>query len=201
MPGQVQMGVQVCIDRGTIVAATENGSSGAYVFTGSGATWTQQAKLVSPTGGSWMSVALQGDTIAQSDPASNVIYLYDRTGTTWNRTATIAIPATGNDAFGDQLALSGTLLSATADGPFYVFSHTAAGWVLAQSFSGGGIAGTLALVNQGKTFALANPFASAQGYSNPGIVQAFYTPPPPPPRSGWPHHEVRPVRARAIPAP
>jgi len=76
-PGQVQMGVQVKIDRDTIVASTQNGSFGAaygaYVFTRSGATWTQQARLVSPTGGWWMGVAVVGDTIALSHPPNNRI--------------------------------------------------------------------------------------------------------------------------------
>jgi regulation of enolase protein 1 (concanavalin A-like superfamily) len=191
-PGQVQMGVQVRIDRGTIVAATQNGSFGAafgaYVFTGSGATWTQQAKLVSPTGGWWMSVAIDGDTIALSDPPNNRIYMFARSGTSWSITDTIPIPMTGGNYFGDQLALSGGILAASADGMFYVLSKTSSGWIDAQSFPRSGDAfGSLDLTRHGKTFVLSNPYDNTQAYAN-GIVEVFTVPPPPPPGSGW--HDV-----------
>lgn len=193
-PGNVEMGTQVRIDGGTIVATTQNGSFGAaygaYVFTGSGATWTQQARLVSPTGGWWMSVAIDGDTVALSDPANNRINLFARSGTNWNLTDTIPIPATGNNYFGDQLALSGGFLAASADGIFYVLTKTSSGWIAAQSFTRpGNEFGALDLTRRGKTFVLSNPYDNTQAAAN-GLVEVYTVPSPPPPGGGWQDDDV-----------
>jgi len=149
-PGPVQMGVAVKIDHDTIVAGTQNSATaggatyGALVFTRSGPTWTQQARLVSPSDGWWMSLAIDGDTIAVSDPLNNRIYLWARTGTSWSLTTTIPLPGAGN-YFGDQLALTGDSIAASASGPSYVLSKTASGWVVGQFFPDGGFFGTLDL--------------------------------------------------------
>ncbi len=96
-------------------------SGSAYVFTRSGTSWSQQAKLTAADGaaGDWFgySVALSGDTalIGAHFNDNNVngvdsgsAYVFVRSGTTWSQKArrTAADGAAG-DQFGGRVALSG----------------------------------------------------------------------------------------------
>src|SRR5262249_42604951 len=86
----------------------------AYVFTRSGATWTQQAKL-SPAdatleGTFGHSVAIRGDTAVVGSPLFSSVngdtgwaYVYTRAGATWTQTQRLSpsVPNTGfNNFFG-----------------------------------------------------------------------------------------------------
>ena len=113
-------------------SATDSGA--VYVFTRSGATWSQQAYLkASNTGtGDWFgySVALSGDTLAvgalQEDSnatgvsttapttagsgatESGAVYVFTRSGATWSQSAYLKASNTGaGDWFGHSVALSG----------------------------------------------------------------------------------------------
>ena len=141
--------------------ANENQGS-AYVFTRSGADWTQQAKLVAADGVAdeefGRSVALSGDTALVGVPrdtlganfAQGSAYVYTRSGTTWTHQAKLAV---GNgmaiDVFGRSVALSGdtALVGVPGDdvganvdqGSAYVFTRSGTTWTQqAQLLAGDG---------------------------------------------------------------
>jgi cysteine-rich repeat protein len=108
------------------------GSGAAYVFTRSGATWSQQAYLkVSNTGaydqfgvslalsadGSTLAIGATGESSAatgidgdQTDDSANgagAVYVFTRSGATWSQQAYVKASNTGlRDAFGASVALS-----------------------------------------------------------------------------------------------
>ncbi len=110
-----------------------------YVFTRSGATWTQQAYIkASNTGVNdqfGFSVALSADTLAvgakredsnatgingnQTDNStadSGAVYVFTRSGTTWTQQAYIKASNTDlDDSFGDSVALEGDTLAVGAN--------------------------------------------------------------------------------------
>jgi hypothetical protein len=126
-------------------ANTDQGS--AYVFVRSGATWSQQAKLIASDGAAYdylgASVALSGDTAlvgahwneigANFDQGS--AYVFVRSGTTWSQQAELtAADGTTWDSFGHSVALSGdtALVGAnwddTCQGSAYAFVRSGATW-------------------------------------------------------------------------
>jgi hypothetical protein len=101
-------------------AAGVTDSGAAYVFTRSGTTWTQQAKLVASDGAAYdyfgRSVALAGDTAvvgayaADAAGATNAgaAYVFTRSGDSWTQQAKlVASDGTLNDLFGISVALAG----------------------------------------------------------------------------------------------
>ena len=100
-----------------IVGAYGNHISGgaAYVFTRSGAIWTQEDKLTcdenTNTSGFGLSVAVSGDTalVGLLGSDNNASYIFTRTGTVWSRQATLV----GSDA-GNLLDFSVALAGGTA---------------------------------------------------------------------------------------
>ena len=110
-------------------------SGAVYVFTRTGATWTQQAyiKASNTTAEDYFgwSVSLSGDTLAvgayaeasnatgvngdQTDNSavnSGAVYVFTRTGATWTQQAYIKASNTGaNDYFGSSVSLSGDMLA------------------------------------------------------------------------------------------
>jgi hypothetical protein len=129
-----------------------NGAQGsAYVFTRSGATWLQQAKLMAADGGSadifGVSVALDGDTAligaSNDDVGANAdqgsAYVFTRSGTAWAEEAKLTAADGGpNDQFGYSVALDGdtALVGASQDmvrgipfvGSAYVFTRSGTAW-------------------------------------------------------------------------
>jgi len=127
--------------------ATNSGS--AYVFTRTGLTWTQQAKLTASDGATndhfgW-SVAIQGDTaligtIGDWDTGyySGSAYVFTRSGTTWTlQQKLIASDGTAGDCFGFMVSLDGDTALIGADwdddngnnsGSAYVFTRTGTTW-------------------------------------------------------------------------
>lgn len=106
---------------------TDSGS--AYVFTRSGTTWSQQAKLVSqsPAGqeyfGAAVSMSQDGTTIAvgaySSGGGKGAVYIYTTNGTTWSHQATLIPSGISSTAtYGISVALSadGNVLVAGAQG-------------------------------------------------------------------------------------
>ncbi|MDH5376811.1 MAG: FG-GAP repeat protein [Gammaproteobacteria bacterium] len=123
-------------------AANPNDNASAagavYVFTGSGANWTQQAYLKASNAGGGdgfgQSVALSGDTLAvgasnedgdenstaanPNDNASSAgaAYLFTRSGANWSQQAYLKASNVGaDDTFGTSVALSGDTLAVGAD--------------------------------------------------------------------------------------
>ncbi|MBY0313798.1 MAG: FG-GAP repeat protein [Phycisphaerales bacterium] len=98
-----------------------------YVFTGSGATWTQQARLDPPDGGDndqfGFGLVLRGDLLAVSSVTANVenlvdagaTYIYGRIGSSWTlRQKVTAFDKATGDQFGFFPTLDGTTLYAGA---------------------------------------------------------------------------------------
>lgn len=148
-------GFAVAIDTDTIaVGAPYDNDLGAdsgsvYVFTRTGATWTQQAKLTAGDGAAGdllgASITLDGDTLVagaprHDDTASNSgsCYVFVRAGTVWNQQAKLnAADPTAGDSFGRALSLFGDRLVAGAfqkddngidSGCAYVFTRAATVW-------------------------------------------------------------------------
>lgn len=129
------------------------GAEGAvYVFTRSGTTWSQQAKLLAAdrTSGARLgwSVAIDADTVVagiqpESASAIGAAYVFNRTGTTWSQQAKLqAIDGVGGDRFGGAVALDGDTVvvgasradigAAVDQGSAYVFVRGATVWTQQQ---------------------------------------------------------------------
>jgi hypothetical protein len=129
----------------------DNGASSGsgYVFTRTGTTWTQQAKLLASDGTAQDrfggSVSLSGDTAligAAWDDDNGVdsgsAYVFTRTSTTWTQQAKLlASDAAADDLFGWSVSLDGNtaFISAYKDddngvdsGSAYVFTRTSTTW-------------------------------------------------------------------------
>ncbi len=114
-----QFGGSVALSGATalIGASAKDGyTGGAYVFTGSGPTWTEQAKLAAEDGVTFdyfgNSVALLDDTALVGafgkDSQTGSAYVFTRRGTTWTqKTILTASDGETGDQFGNSLALSG----------------------------------------------------------------------------------------------
>ena len=106
---------------------TEAGA--AYVFTGSGASWTQQAELLPGDGAVGdlfgAAVTIAGDRAVIGAPTlanggmnyAGAVYVFDRSGTTWSQAAKV-FPSDQDsyDVFGASVALSGARLLVGAPG-------------------------------------------------------------------------------------
>ncbi|MCI0710192.1 MAG: FG-GAP repeat protein [Chloroflexi bacterium] len=130
-----EFGFSVALDGSTALIGARNdddngGNSGsAYVFTGSGSAWSQQAKLIASDAGGGdtfgVSVAITGDTALiganQDDDggsSSGSAYLFSRSGGIWSQLAKLtASDAAAGDTFGESVAISGTsaLIGAPGD--------------------------------------------------------------------------------------
>jgi hypothetical protein len=155
-------------DTAVIGASGDDSLQGsAYVFTRSGSTWTQQAKLTASDGAVGdlfgFSVALSGDTAlvgAMNDDvgASNnqgSAFVFTRSGTTWTQQAQLtAIGGATNDDFGQSVALSGDMavigapgvdvVGNDSQGAAYVFTRSGTTWTeQAQLTASDGAAGDL----------------------------------------------------------
>jgi len=128
-------------------------SGSAYVFTRSGTTWSQQARLTAADGSDrdWFGVrvALEGDTAviaADADDSdvngvdSGSVYVFTRSGTVWTQQAKLtAADGAAVDLFGYSVALSGDTILVGArfgdddihgdnSGSVYVFTRSGTFW-------------------------------------------------------------------------
>ena len=163
-------GTSVAIYGDTIVVGAEFEdalgvqSGSAYVFTRSGTTWTEQAKLVpSDAAGSNQigdSVDIDGDTVVIGAPVhthgvsqSGSVYVFVRSGTTWTEQAELLASAPVSlDRLGNAVGISGDTVVVGAEladntggagaGSAYVYFRTGTTWseqaVLIASDAGGG---------------------------------------------------------------
>jgi hypothetical protein len=152
-------GISVAVDGDTaVIGARWDKHSGlqeagsAYVFTRSGTTWSQQAKLTAGTDAAVTvqfghSVAIDGDTVVigaiyDDQPGEDncgAAYVFTRSGTTWSQQARlVAGDATADDWFGNSVAIDGdtAVIGAYADDPAgtpnagaaYVFTRSGTSW-------------------------------------------------------------------------
>ena len=126
-----------------------NDSGAVYVFTRSGTTWTQQAKLLNPDAANTanandnlgISVDIDSDTIVAGAPGAEVkgaLYVYTRSGTTWTQQARIESTDLGSqDQFGVSVSISGDTIVAGANredtggnnaGAAYIFTRDGTTW-------------------------------------------------------------------------
>jgi FG-GAP repeat len=156
-PGTGQFGFSVALsaDGNTaLIGAGENGiGGGAWVFTRSGSTWTQQGSMLSGSGetgfysayGASVALSADGNTALISDPADGVspentgaVWVFTRSGTTWTQQGSklTASDETGAGGFGDGVALSAdgntALIGGGGDngtvGAAWVFTRSESTW-------------------------------------------------------------------------
>ena len=148
-------GNQVAIDGNTLVVAAYGEDTGgsfagaAYVFTRSGTSWSQQAKLVASDAQAndrfGTSVAIAGDTVAvgayweaTGGSMAGAAYVFTRSGTSWSQQAKIqSSDVAADDMFGNSVAIEGDTLvvgasyedtGGTNAGSTYVFTRSGTTW-------------------------------------------------------------------------
>ena len=148
-------GWSVSISGDTVVVAANREDTGgtdagaAYIFTRSGTTWTEQAKIqasdAQATDYFGYSVAISGDTVivgawkeSPGAAAAGSAYIFTRSGTTWTQQAKIlASDLERNDSFGDSVAIDvdtvvvGARYEDTGDtsaGAAYIFTRSGTTW-------------------------------------------------------------------------
>ena len=119
----------VVIEGDTIVAGarledTGGSQSGAvYVFTRSGTSWSQQAKVVASDAAAGdrfgQYVAIDGDTVVVGADGENsyagAVYVFTRSGTSWSQQAKlVASDAAASAYFGNSVAIEGDTMVAGA---------------------------------------------------------------------------------------
>ncbi|MCE5286084.1 MAG: FG-GAP repeat protein [Pelosinus sp.] len=131
--------VAISGDTAIIGFANEEKVGKAYIYTRSGTTWTEQAKLTARDGalGDWFgaAVAISGDTAIVGAYAKNsytgAAYIYVRNGTIWTQQAEIVTSdGTSDDAFGAAVAISG---DTTIFGNHGKNSYTGAAYISSRS--------------------------------------------------------------------
>ena len=122
----------------------------AYVFTRTGTTWVQEAKLLASDGapGDWFgaSVSINGDAAIVGAPGDNIFlgsaYVFERSGSVWTQEARLnASDGALYDWFGFSVSISGD--SAVVGAPFqtsstgasYVFTRSGTTWILQQKLT------------------------------------------------------------------
>ncbi|MCX5690347.1 MAG: hypothetical protein NTV94_11290, partial [Planctomycetota bacterium] len=200
-------GRAVALSRSTLVvgapqddtAAVSNHGS-AYVFTRSGTTWTQQAKILASDGAAndqfGSAVDADGDTIVVGAPLADAVavtdvgaaYIYTRAGTLWSEQAKlIAFDAAASDTLGSSVAISGGTIVAGAPGDdlgvaanmgsAYVFVRAGSVWVLGSKLvpadgSAADAFGTAVDIDK-DTLLVASPADDEAGTVDRGSVYAF----------------------------
>jgi len=162
-------GYSVSIDSDTVIIGAfrddypgvESGS--AYIFTRSGTTWTQQAKLFASDGtaGDYfgISVSIDGDTVVigadRGDGQvaySGSAYIFTRSGTAWTQQSNLfATDGAAYDSFGHSVSIDGDTVviaaySANAQeensGSAYIFTRSGTAWTQqTELFASDGAAG------------------------------------------------------------
>ncbi len=158
-------GYSVALDGQTAVVAAanhavgaNNGQGAAYVFTGSGASWTQQAELTASDGAPYdnfgRSLAVSGDTVlvgaanhaTSGDANQGAAYVFTGSGASWTQQAELtASDGASNDYFGWSVALDGDSAVVGAyqhtandnlyDGAAYLFARSGASWTQQQELT------------------------------------------------------------------
>ena len=177
----------------------------AYVFSRSGTTWTQEAKLVAsdPVAnahfGRAVAIASDGSrAIVGAYSLANGVYtnagaayVFSRSGTSWTQEAKLLPDNPGNnDEFGVSVGMDGTATrvvvgaykkttaSTTQGGSFYVFSRSGTTWTqesrLEAADTGTAYFGFKVIINKAGTFAYASSHVHANGSNlNAGAWYAF----------------------------
>jgi len=144
--------VSVSGDTAVVGADLDDGTGSACVFTRSGSTWTQQAKLTASDAaegdGFGYCVSVSGDTAvvgADLDDGTGSAYVFTRSGSTWTQQAKlIASDAAWYDEFGYSVSVSGDTAVVGAydfyspvisSGSAYVFTRSGLTWTQQQKLT------------------------------------------------------------------
>ena len=147
-------GISVSLSEDTVIVGANqddsgNNSGSAYIFTRTGGTWTQQAKITpnDGTAGDFFgySVSLSEDTVIvgayrddDNGSSSGSAYIFTRSGTDWSQQAKITNnDGMAGDFFGYSVSLSGNTVivgayqdddSGNNSGSAYIFTRTGGTW-------------------------------------------------------------------------
>jgi len=176
------------------------GAGAAYIYTRSGTTWSQQAKLNDPdavAGDQFgYSVALAGNTALVGDddktvsgqPDAGAAYVYVRSGTSWSQQTALTAPdAATNDAFGSSVALAGDTALVGADGKTvsgqsyagaaYVYTRTGTAWPqqaeLSDPDAGTGDQFGISVALAGNTVLIGASYKTVSGQSGAGAAYVY----------------------------
>jgi hypothetical protein len=150
-----RFGVALDLDGDTLVVGAHQednvqpNSGQVYVFTRSGAVWSEQARLKAsdPNAGQWFGedVALEGSRLIVGAPGDNATsfnggaaYVFENDGVSWTQRAKLtAVVPSQTERFGSAVALSGNFAAAGAwqnaegggnSGAAYLFESSAGAW-------------------------------------------------------------------------
>jgi hypothetical protein len=178
----------------------------AYVFTRSGTTWTQQAKLApsdraaSDNFGISVSISEDGNTVligatgedTSPNSSNGAVYVFTRSGTTWTQQAKLlASDAASSDTFGfsssisadGSTALIGAYLEDTSpntnNGAAYVFTRSGTTWtqqaklIASDAASNDNFGLSVDISSNGSTALIGAPYESTSPNTNNGAVYLF----------------------------
>ena len=203
-----QLGWSVAMSGNTVLAgaihhtiAGHLDQGAAYVFTGSGASWSQQGELTQNDGASsdnfGTGVALSGDTAlvgagrhaVAGNASQGAAYVFTRSGSTWSQQVQelTATDGVAQDYFGWSLTLSGdtALISAAGrtsmQGVAYIFRRSGStfsqvGSALAASDGAAGDQFGVGVALSGQAALVGAPYRSVGGNAAQGVVYAIRPP-------------------------
>ena len=175
---------------------TSNQIGAAYVFTRSGSTWTQQAKLTASDGATrdyfgWsVSISSDGNTAlvgAYNKPSTGAAYVFTRSGSTWTQQAKlVANDAATYDAFGVSVSLSsdgntalvGDNGKSDGTGAAYVFTRSGSTWtqqqkLVANAATYDNFGWSVSISSDGSTALIGARYADPSGLSDAGAAYVF----------------------------
>jgi len=168
----------------------------AYIFTRSGTTWTQQAKLIASdrqvNDFAGYDVSISGDTAVfgavQEDTGFNdagAVYVFTRSGTTWTQQAKLqASGREANQRFGEKVEIDGdTIIVGARDdtpstdaGAAYIFTRSGTTWTQQARLQGSDLQASdlfgLSVAIDSDT-AVVGAFNNDTGGANAGAVYVF----------------------------
>jgi len=139
-------GSSVAIDGDTAVigARGDDVSGAAYIFTRSGSSWSQQARLLPSNSSSGAefggSVSISGDTVVVGawvdSSQKGSAYIYTRSGTTWTEQQKLeASDGDSSHRFGESVSISGNTVVVGAPDEDEVLSDSGAAYIFTRSGS------------------------------------------------------------------
>ena len=167
------------------------GEKAAYVFTRSGTTWTQQAKLTNANSNFGVAVALSADTnyaIVGSQLTNGEAHVFLRSGTSWALQATLQpSDRASNDEYGTSVSISsdgtyaviGGMGDDSSQGAAVVFIRSGTSWSQQQKITepsrenGARFGAGVRLNDAGNVLVCSSPLSDESGQTNAGAVFVF----------------------------
>ena len=186
-------GFGVAADGNVLAAATQFAPYVVYVYVNNNGTWTEQARLTSPSAipndGFGSSLALQGNTLVVGDRGAHAAYVYNNVDGIWTEQA-VLVPTGGSGiSFGGSpingISISGNAIAVGAPseatgagntGSVYVFTNNSGVWSQQQRIVPSdqlvaGFGWTVAVQNN--TLLVGAPFTNSPILFDPGAAYIF----------------------------